>query len=69
MLLVNGLLRKTPSTVLLDVLAVFSDVHNLVLGHSFIVDKPTYDEIELEIGLSVGTEVDTDKLSIIFGFF
>ena len=61
--LVNGLVKETPATVLLDVLAVFSDVHNLVLGHSFIVDKPVYDTVELEIGLSVGTEVDTDKLS------
>ena len=67
--LVNGDVKETPSTVLLDVLAVFSDVHNLVLGHSFIVDKPTYDEIELEIGLDVSTALDEDVLSEVLQVF
>lgn len=41
-ILVNGFSKPTPDNVLLDVLAEFSDVDNLVLGHSFTVDRPSY---------------------------
>ena len=61
--LVNGKVKPTPDSVLLDVLAVYSSLENLVLGHSFTVDKPTYDEIELEVTLSVTTVVDTTLLT------
>lgn len=61
--LVNGKVKPTPDSVLLDVLAVYSSLENLVLGHSFTVDKPTYDEIELEVTLSVTTAVDTTLLT------
>ena len=61
--LVNGKVKPTPDSVLLDVLEVYSSLENLVLGHSFTVDKPTYDEIELEVTLSVTTAVDTTLLT------
>lgn len=61
--LVNGKVKPTPDSVLLDVLAVYSSLENLVLGHSFTVDKPTYDEIELKVTLSVTTAVDTTLLT------
>ena len=61
--LVNGKVKPTPESVLLDVLEVYSSLENLVLGHSFTVDKPTYDEIELEVTLSVTTAVDTTLLT------
>lgn len=61
--LVNGKVKPTPESVLLDVLEVYSSLENLVLGHSFTVDKPSYDEIELEVTLSVTTAVDTTLLT------
>ena len=68
--LVNGIVKETPSTVLLDVLSVYSDLNNIVLGHSFNVDKPIYDSVDLEITLNVTAEVDEDKLlNHITGFF
>ena len=68
--LVNGDVKETPASVLLEVLTVYSDLNNLVLGHSFTVGKPTYDEIELEIALSVTTEVDeTQLLNNLTAFF
>ena len=68
--LVNGGVKETPASVLLEVLTVYSDLNNLVLGHSFTVGKPTYDEIELEIALSVTTEVDeTQLLNNLTAFF
>lgn len=41
-ILVNGFVKDTPDTVLLAVLAVFSDVENIVLDHTFTVNTPTY---------------------------
>nr|MCR5504107.1 baseplate J/gp47 family protein [Elusimicrobiaceae bacterium] len=40
--LVNGDVKPTSDTVLLEVLGVLTSTDNLVLGHSFIVDKPDY---------------------------
>lgn len=60
--LVNGYKKPTPDSVLLDVLTVYSSLENLVLGHSFTVDRPVYDEINLDITLSVATPVDEDML-------
>ena len=60
---VCGVSCGVDSIVLLDVLEVYSSLENLVLGHSFTVDKPTYDEIELEVTLSVTTAVDTTLLT------
>ena len=60
--LVNGYKKSTPDSVLLDVLTVYSSLENLVLGHSFTVDRPVYDEINLDITLSVATPVDEDML-------
>ena len=61
-ILVNGDTKPTPNTVLADVLEVVSDVNNIVLGHSFNVDKPTYVTKNLTVNLSVSVEVDEDDL-------
>ena len=62
--LVNGFTRETPESVLLDVLAVFSDVNNLVLGHSFTVDKPSYTSaLALTFTLDVLSEQSTTDLT------
>ena len=61
--LVNGSVKPTPNTVLADVLEVVSDTNNLVLGHSFTVDKPSYDTCNLTVDLEVTVEQDEDELS------
>ena len=61
-ILVNGDTKPTPNTVLADVLEVVSDVNNIVLGHSFTVDKPGYVTKNLTVNLGVTVEVDEDDL-------
>ena len=64
--LVNGYVKPTPDTVLLDTLTEYSEVNNIVLGHSFIVDTPDYVSIDLTIDLDVTVELDEDMLTTIF---
>lgn len=61
--LVNGYTKPTPDTVLLNVLAEFSDVSNIVMGHTFTVDKPTYETVNLTFTLDVLTEQTTTDLT------
>lgn len=67
--LVNGSVKPTPDAVLLDVLTELSDLDNLVLGHRFIVDKPSYTSVDLDISLDVANEMDTDILDSCFTAF
>ena len=67
--LVNGIVKQTPNAVLLDVLTELSDLDNLVLGHRFIVDKPSYTSVDLDISLDVANEMDTDILDDCLGAF
>ena len=67
--LVNGKVKPTPESVLLDVLAVYSSLDNLVLGHSFTVDRPEYVEVDMDFELSVSTLVDEDELSAMLTAF
>ena len=60
--LVNGLVKSTPDSVLLDVLTVLSDLSNTVIGHSFTVDKPVYDTVSLDISVTVNAEMDGDVI-------
>ena len=64
--LVNGYVKPTPDAVLLDTLTEYSEVNNIVLGHSFIVDTPDYVSIDLTIDLDVTVELDEDILTTIF---
>ena len=61
--LVNGDSKPTPDSVLLDVLTVFSDVDNIVLGHNFTVDTPDYVTLNLTFTLDVLTSLDSDDLT------
>ena len=58
--LVNGSVKPTPDAVLLDVLTALSDSGNVVVGHSFIVDKPSYVTVPLDVSVSVNVEMDED---------
>ncbi len=61
--LVNGTVKPTTNAVLLDVLQEFSDTNNLVIGHTFIADKPTYVVKDLTVNLTVANEIEEDILS------
>ena len=60
--LVNGFTKPVTDSVLLDVLTAFSDLSNIVLGHSFIVEDVKYTTVNLTFNLNVTTTLDTDKL-------
>jgi len=59
-ILVNGDVKPTPDGVLTDVLTAFSDTNNIIVGQSFIVDKPTYTLVDLVVNVVVD---DLDDLS------
>jgi uncharacterized phage protein gp47/JayE len=68
--LVNGYEKPTPDSVLLDVLAELTLSDNVVLGHNFTIDKPTYTTVDLDIALDVVTEQDEDDLNgALSGYF
>lgn len=58
--LVNGTVKPTSDAILLEVLAVLSDLNNTVIGHHFTVDKPVFDSIDLDIDITVKNEMDED---------
>ena len=60
--LVNGFTKPVEDSVLLDVLTVFSDLTNIVLGHSFIVDRVTSQTVNLTFNLNVTTEISESTL-------
>lgn len=60
--LVNGTSKPTPDSILLEVLTELTDNGNIVLNHSFTVDKPVYTSVSLAISLDVATEIDDDDL-------
>ena len=62
-MLVNGDVKPTPDSVLLEVLARLSDLDNLVLKHSFTVDKPAYTTVNLSVSLNVTNTISTDDLT------
>lgn len=60
--LVNGDVKPTPNSVLTDVLAEFSNPFNVVVRHTFTVDKPTYVTLDLDVSLNVIVELDENEL-------
>lgn len=61
--LVNGDTKPTPDTVLADVLEEFTIPANLVLGHTFTVDKPDYVTVDLTLNITVPEEYDEDMIT------
>ena len=62
-ILVNGNTKPTPDTVLLDVLAVFSNLDNTVINHRFTVDKPTFDTFDLDVTINTNRELSETTLT------
>ena len=60
--LVNGSVKPTPNSVLLEVLTELTDSGNIVLNHRFNVDKPAYTSVSLDISLDVATEIPNEDL-------
>lgn len=63
--LVNGNVKPTTDATLLDVLTVLSDLNNTVIGHTFTVGKPTFDEIDLDVEITVKSSMDTNIVKYI----
>ena len=66
--LVNGDVKPTPDTILLDVLTALTDPSKKVLGHSFTVDKPTYTTVgtnsnNFTIAMNVVSEMTSTELN------
>lgn len=69
-ILVNGDVKPTPEGVLLDVLTLFTDTENIVLTHSFTVDRPVYVSNDLTVNVTVGNEMDESVITgILTDFF
>lgn len=60
--LVNGTVKPTPATILLDVFTELSNISNHVLNHSFTVDVPEYQEVDLDISLDVTALIPEEDL-------
>ena len=57
-IIVNGKIKPTPDTVLMEVLKDFTDINNIVLNHRFIVDVPECTVVNLDVDLEVNNEID-----------
>lgn len=58
--LVNTIVKPATDSILVEVLERFTDPTNLVIGHSFDVDKPVYVTLPLTVDLTVSEEIDSD---------
>ena len=58
-ILVNGDVKETSDTLLVDVLTRFSDTRNLGINHTFNVAKPTFVKYSLEVTVDVDAELPT----------
>lgn len=69
--LVNGDVKDTPATVLADVLEVLTIPDNIVIGHTFTTQKPTYVTKNLAVSFDVeGEAYDTDLVKeVVQAFF
>ena len=55
---VNGLVKPTSDTVLLDTAEAYNNQENILLGHTFNILKPTYKTVNLTIDLDVSERID-----------
>lgn len=58
-ILVNGDVKETSDTLLVDVLTRFSDTRNLGINHTFNVGKPVFVKYNLEVVVDVDAELPT----------
>ena len=60
--LVNGDVKPTPNTVLLDTLVAYTDTPNLVLNHTFTVDTPDYVTKNFTLNAEMYVEIEDNTL-------
>lgn len=60
--IVNGDVKPTLSGVLFKTFCKFNDEHYTLLGHKFIVDRPTYLTVNLTLNLTVSFEVNEENI-------
>ena len=58
--LVNGDVKPTPEEVLSEVLEVYSNTENIIVGHNFTVDRPDYVTVDIKLNLTVSEEISED---------
>ena len=68
-ILVNGDVKPTPDTVLLDVLTEFTQTSSHILDQSFSVAKPSYLTKNLSISFDVAQEISEDTITKIIEDF
>ena len=61
-ILVNGNSKPTPSNTLADVLEIYTDINNKVIGHNFTVDTPNYIITDVNLNLNVSVEIDENLI-------
>ena len=64
-ILVNGTVKPTPETVLSEVLEEFTNLNNIVVGHTFSVRVPEYVPVKLSVDLTVEELIDETELTSI----
>ena len=60
--LVNGDVKPTPDTVLAEVTEAFTEPENIVIGHTFKIDKPSYYTLDLEVDAVVSNVYEDDVI-------
>lgn len=69
-ILINGNSKPTSNSILLEVLTKLTDLDNKVITHTFTVDKPSYNTVNLTISLDVTTTIqDTDLFDTVQAVF
>ena len=61
--LVNGNVKPTPNTVLLDVAEEFTNLNNVILKQTFEIAKPNYVDVSITLNLEVSEEISEEALS------
>ena len=67
--LINGYSKPTSDSILLEALSKLTSVENIVLGHNFTVDAPSYKVLNLSISLNVTAEYSETQLNNILETF
>lgn len=58
--LVNGDVKPTPDEILTEVLSVYSNTENIIVGHTFTVSRPGYVHVDMKLNLTVSEEISED---------
>ena len=60
--LVNGYTKPVSDEIVANVLEVFTDTNNIIIGHNFTVDKPILHNVSLTLNLTVTQLINEDDI-------